>query len=320
MLLNRVTRSSIIRKVAVEVGDMSKEQTQQTLRRVKELFEQKTSINNNKSMTEYTNPGAVENFIYYAVHNGQGQITVDSVGGDVNVKDLADLDQWVNKFYAAYGIPKQYFGYTDDAAGFNGGSSLAITSSVFAKGVSRIKNALIQALSDLISLYLYDRGYKSYINKFTLKMKAILSQEEKDYRENFSNRVSAISSFLSLFSEVDNKERKLKILKSAVKSLNYDENILRILDEEIADAAKQIEEEREKVRQEAEAAATESAQQEANASAEEADDGLTLSPMPENLTNDSNEILTEAADLDDENNLPTPEELDENKDFSNNLN
>lgn len=93
MLLNRVTRSSIIRKVAVEVGDMSKEQTQQTLRRVKELFEQKTSINNNRSMTEYTNPGAVENFIYYAVHNGQGQITVDSVGGDVNVKDLADLDQ-----------------------------------------------------------------------------------------------------------------------------------------------------------------------------------------------------------------------------------
>lgn len=151
-------------------------------------------------------------------------------------------------------------------------------------------------------------------------MKAILSQEEKDYRENFSNRVSAISSFLSLFSEVDNKEHKLKILKSAVKSLNYDENILQILDEEIEDAAKRIEEEREKARQEAEAAATESAQQEADASAEEADDGLTLSPMPENLTNGSNEILTEAADLDDENNLPTPEELDENKDFSNNLN
>lgn len=151
-------------------------------------------------------------------------------------------------------------------------------------------------------------------------MKAILSQEEKDYRENFSNRVSAISSFLSLFSEVDNKERKLKILKSAVKSLNYDENILQILDEEIEDVAKQIEEEREKARQEAEAAAAESAQQEADASAEEADDGLTLSPIPENLTNGSNEILTEAADLDDENNLPTPEELDENKDFSNNLN
>ena len=42
VLLSRVTRSGIVRKVAVEVGDMPKEQVQQTLRRVKELFEQRS--------------------------------------------------------------------------------------------------------------------------------------------------------------------------------------------------------------------------------------------------------------------------------------
>ena len=40
-LLNRITRSSIVRKVGVEVGDMPKEQVQATLRRVKEMMEQK---------------------------------------------------------------------------------------------------------------------------------------------------------------------------------------------------------------------------------------------------------------------------------------
>ena len=110
VLLSRVTRSGIVRKVAVEVGDMPKEQVQQTLRRVKELFEQRSAYVEGGSMSEYTNPSPVENFIYYATHNGQGNITVESVGGDFDPKQLTDLDWWNNKFYASFGIPKQYFG------------------------------------------------------------------------------------------------------------------------------------------------------------------------------------------------------------------
>mgnify|MGYP003300752523 CR=1 FL=1 len=78
---------------------MPKEQVQLTLRRVKELIEQRTAMNTGNSMSEYNNPGPFENNIYFATHNGQGAITVDSIGGDVNVKDLADLDWWNNKFF-----------------------------------------------------------------------------------------------------------------------------------------------------------------------------------------------------------------------------
>ena len=110
VLLNRITRSSILRKVSVEVGDMPKEQVSQVLHRVKDMMENKTAMNKDVGMSEYNNAAPIENFIYFATHNGQGAITVDSVGGDVNVKDLADLDTWINKFYSSYGIPKQYFG------------------------------------------------------------------------------------------------------------------------------------------------------------------------------------------------------------------
>ena len=109
-LLSRITRSGIIRKVGVEVGDMPKEQVQATLRRVKEMFEQKTAYITGGSMAEYNNPGAVENFVYYATHNGIGAITVEAVGGDYDPKQLTDLDWWNNKFYSSFGIPKQYFG------------------------------------------------------------------------------------------------------------------------------------------------------------------------------------------------------------------
>lgn len=72
---------------------MPKTQAQNALRRVKELFEQKSAINTGNGFVEYNNPGPYENNVYTATHNGQGAITVNSIGGDIEVKSLGDLDE-----------------------------------------------------------------------------------------------------------------------------------------------------------------------------------------------------------------------------------
>lgn len=332
VLLNRVTRSSIVRIINTEVGDMPKEQASQVLRRVKELFEQKTAYKAGESMSEYNNPGPMENNIYLTTHNGQGAITVSAVGGDVDVKGLADLDSWVNKFYAGFGIPKAYFGYTDDGAGFNGGTSLSIISSQFAKGVRHLQNALIQMLTDMINLFLINRGLKAYLNNFKLKMTAPVTQEEIDSRDNFNNRATAISSVNSLFGEVEDKTRRLKILKTLVSTLNYGDEIPTILDEEIK-ATKQKEEEAKQAALDAEAeAAKEAAEAEAQTEAPELpevdlstaeepttepESDIDLQPMPDSALEDSlskkgTTPLTEDTDvIIDEDDLPTPDELGE---------
>ena len=46
---------------------MPKEQLQQTFRRVKEMMEQKSALNVGNSMSEYINPGPVENNIYFGL-------------------------------------------------------------------------------------------------------------------------------------------------------------------------------------------------------------------------------------------------------------
>jgi hypothetical protein len=328
-LLNRITRSSIVRKVGVEVGDMSKEQVKQTLHRVKEMLEQKSAVRAGSSMQEYNNPGPMENNIYFATHGGQGNITIEAVGGDVDVKNLADLDYWNNKFYSAYGVPKQYYGWTDDAAGFNGGTSLAILSSEFAKGVKRVQNALIQMVTDAINLFLLNRGLKSYLNNFTLKMKAPLTQEEIDYRSDLSNKVNAISSIQGLFTDVEDKARRLRILKALLGGLNYGDAIFTEIDAEIV----AIEEAEAKAAEEAElegeegeiAEPAESAETAADDTEEDIDLG-TLADLESFNTNGGTEFLTEDqeilnADMSTiltEDDLPSPAELDSEKDFSEN--
>ena len=331
-LLNRITRSSLVRKVGVEVGDMPKEQVQATLRRVKDMMEQKASLNVGNSMSEYNNPGPMENNIYFATHGGQGNITIEAVGGDVDVKNLADLDFWNNKFYSAYGVPKQYYGWTDDAAGFNGGTSLAILSSEFAKSVKRVQNALIQMLTDAINLFLLNKGLKSYLNNFTLKMKAPVTQEEIDYRNEFTNKVNAISNLQSVFTDVEDKARRLRILKTLIASLNYGDEINAEIDAEIAaaeEAAKKAEEEAElegTESVESKDAPTEDLPTEDNSEIDDIND-IDLGSLDalESFGNHSGELLMEDQELNidaamilTEDDLPSPEDLDAEKDFSEN--
>lgn len=331
-LLNRITRSSIVRKVGVEVGDMPKEQVQQVLRRVKDMMEQKSAINVGNSMSEYNNPGPVENNIYFATHGGQGNITVEAVGGDVEVKNLADLDWWNNKFYSSYGIPKQYFGWTDDGAGFNGGTSLTILSSVYAKGVKRVQNAMIQALTDAINLFLLNKGLKSYLNNFTLKMKAPITQEEIDYRADLSNKVNAISSIQSLFTDIEDKPRRLRILKALLTALNYGDALNAEIDAEIAALEEAAEEAAAAENGDAEGGeitdtSADTGGEDSGGTADEGGD-IDLGSLAslESFNSGTGDLLLEDQEADKpaeleiltEDDLPNPSELDSEKDFSEN--
>lgn len=214
MLLNRVTKSAILRVISVEVGDMDKNDVGPHLQGIKALMEQKSAINTGKSFNEYTNPGPIENNIYVPTYNGKGAITTTQVGGDVNISQLPDIEYFQNKFFGAMRIPKQYFGLTDDGAGFNGGQSLSIISSRYAKMVKRIQNAVLQALTDAVNIILIDKGMDNSVNNFTLHMTPPTTQEELDRRDNISSKIGLVGDVMNQLSDVEDKVNKLNALKS----------------------------------------------------------------------------------------------------------
>lgn len=233
VLLNRVTKSSIVRIIGVEVADMPKERVQPHLENIKSLIEQKSAINVGESMSEYTNPGPVENNVYVPTKGGVGAITTQQIGGDVDVKSLADLDYFKNMLYAGLRIPKQYLGDTDDATGFNGGTALSLVSSRYGKAIKRIQNTVVQALTDIVNLMLIDKGLNTYINKFTLHMLTPTTQEEVDRRDNMSNQVGIVRDIMDILSDVEDTVLKLKILKSMLSNVLTDQEVLQIIQEQI---------------------------------------------------------------------------------------
>lgn len=243
LLLNRLTKSSILRVIEVEVADMPKERIGPHLQRIKSLIEQKASITDGNNMSEYTNPGAMENNIYVPTHNGVGAINTQQIGGDVNVKDIADIDYFRNKFYGCMKIPKQFMGDTDDATGFNGGTSLSIVSSRYAKTIKRIQSAMCQALTDAVNILLIDRGLDTYVNKFSIHMQPPVTQEELDKRDNTSSKVQLSSDVMNMVSDLDDEVIKLKILKALLSNAITNTEVIDLIQEQIEDLEAEQEEE-----------------------------------------------------------------------------
>lgn len=229
LLLNRVTKSSTTRIVQVEVGDMDKSMVRPHIQQVKQLFEQKTAIDAHNSMSEYSNPGPMENTVYLPTHEGKGAVSIQDTSGSTDVGKIADIEYFRDKFFGALRVPKQYFGYTDDSAGFDGGKSLSITSSRFARMVKRIQGVITQVITDAINLYLLDKGLTSYINKFSIKMVPPTTQEEIDRREAASNRIRYVQDVIGMLSDVENPAVRLKIVKALLSNVVSDSEVIQLL-------------------------------------------------------------------------------------------
>lgn len=233
VLLNRVTQSSISRIIGIEVGASPKPMVDKHLLGVKRLLEQKSALDVNNSMSEYTNPGPIINNVYVPTRNGKGTITSQTIGGDYDPKSLVDLDYYENLLFGALRVPKQYFGRTDDSAGFSGGQSLAIISSRYAKAIKRIQNVLIQMITDAVNLMCIDKGLDTYVNNFTLKMQAPTTQEEVERRDNTSAKIQLTRDVMDLVDRIDNESDKLKILKSLLSESLTNTEVLDVIQTEI---------------------------------------------------------------------------------------
>lgn len=218
LLLNRLTRSSLIRILEIEVGDMPKKEVNPYLRRVKNLIEQHISMDKSTGKySSYNSPGPIDNVIYVPVKNGKGSININNLGGDVNVRDIVDIDYFNNKRAGALKIPKSYLDSSDgdNSSGFDNGGSLTRLSIRYARTIKRIQTAYIRAITTLLNLFWLDKKL-DYVNKFTVRMTSPSTQEDLERLELLSNQVDLISSIMDLTSSLEGDTQK-KILEMMVK-------------------------------------------------------------------------------------------------------
>ena len=298
-LLNRITQSSVVRIITVDTADMPKEQVQVYLQRLKEKIEQKSALNTDTSLGEYNNPGPIINTIYVPTTNGHGSINVTNLGGDFDPKSLTDIEYFRDQLYGALLIPKQYVGITDDNTGFNGGSALTIISAQFGKTIKEIQALMCQLVTDIINLFLIDRGLNNWVNKFSVRMQTPVTQEEIDKRANMDNRIRYVSDVMQQMSDIEDKVTRLKIQKALLTDVVNDPEVMKYFQEYIDSLEAEQNPSDEGNTEEASFGESEPLPEMPNEEPEE--------PVEEDINEEEKEVLVE--DSTDDDFLPTPEDL-----------
>lgn len=197
LTLSRMSKSAVIRLLQIEIGDAPKPEGENILRRVKNLVEQKMAVNTQTGRTRsYNSPGPIENTIYVPVKGGKGQITTSTIGGDVDIKSIADIEYFQNLKLAALKIPKQYLNF-DSAEGFSNGTSLTKVSSRYAHTIMRIQTAYIKGITNLLNIFFIDKGL-DYVNKFKIRMVSPATVEDAERDDQLNDKINQTRDIIEL--------------------------------------------------------------------------------------------------------------------------
>lgn len=234
VLLNRLSKSAIIRLIQIEVGNTDDDDVQDILKTLRDKISRSRYLDkSNGSYKNQVNPGPLENIIYHATHKGNGVITHSTIGGDVDVKALADIDHFLEKFAMGFPIPVAYIKQkNDDGGGLSAGTSLTKFDARYGRTLKRYQNAYVNGITDLINIYAYKRGISDYINKFNIKMVSPSAVEDNERDEKLKSHAEIIRNIMDIINGEDDaydKITKKQILNYLIQTMLQDTELNDIL-------------------------------------------------------------------------------------------
>lgn len=214
--LERITKASITRVIQVELGDLPESQKKRKLRELKNQIEQQQILNKDAgTLQSRTGAQPLENIIYTTTKNGKGAISSINIGGDVNIGDLADIEDSENKLYGSLLIPKAMLGANMESSGLSNGGSLTEMNTTYARRIKRGQLALINGIETLINIFALAEGLgEKMIGNFQVKLTPIITIEDNRRDELLSTKIRNVNDILALTNNMDavTEELRLKLL------------------------------------------------------------------------------------------------------------
>lgn len=239
VLLERVTKSSITRIIQVELGDLPESKKRQKLQAIKNQIEQQLLLNK-EAGTIQSRAGAqpIENIIYTSTRQGKGAITSVNIGGDVDIGDLADVEDSENKLYGSLLIPKALLGADMDGSGLSNGGSLTEMNATYARRIKRGQLALSSAFKTLINIFALSEGLgDKVVNNFEVKLTPITTIEDNRRDELLQNKIRNVNDILNLFNNMEavDEKTKLDMLINWLSTYLNQQDIVDILNQRLKD-------------------------------------------------------------------------------------
>ncbi len=230
IVANRVTKSALIRILQLEVGDCSPEEEFRLLDQLKRQMEHKLAANTNSgTASSYADPGPLEKIVYTVTRDGKGVINLETLGGDVNIRDIVDLDWYKQKITSITDVSPGNLGQSTDEEGTGGATILTQNNIRLYRKIIGLQHAYSEGIREALNTYFRKNDLEQYCNRFEVKMQPPVGPEDETKSELSSNAVSRANDIIALLESLGVTDSKIKVRAVKGQLDIIDPDIYRIL-------------------------------------------------------------------------------------------
>ena len=236
MMLARLTRSQFYRIFNIDVGNADDRETTRIVKEIRDVVSNSQTIQPKVGINTLSSPMSTGGNLYLTSRNGRNAVTVDTIGNDFNVSEMADLSYFDDAYMAALKVPKQFLGQSEELPSGLGESSLTRLDIRYARTIMRIQKYLSIGIRKLLiwkfNLDNFDNTFQSNnIPNFQICFRQVSSAEaveRAEYLEQQNNRITQLIDILTTIDE-DNKINKYQIIPFLVDNLALPEPLANMI-------------------------------------------------------------------------------------------
>lgn len=233
LLLNRMDQSNYYRIISVNVGgQVYSKSAIQVLNYYRNLFKKVRRVNyDSNGMSSRGNGQQFEVIVPQTTNQG---VSIQNVGGEVDVKALKDLDTQYQKLFAALQLQPSMIGFSEDTPSSLGDSAALTWDKRFAKVCKTASYSAYNALRNLDYLHLRSLGYNVEPNDWKYATVSQTLQDDQEKGETLKVAIENLNQISDAFNKMEAEFDKDYLAKSILGDAlgNYGIDVEKLLSKE----------------------------------------------------------------------------------------
>ena len=204
LLSQYINKTQITRLVKVEVGSANKKETANIIQEIKRSFKV-SRLDLDKAYKEGSKSSTISN-IYIPIRNGKSDTSIETIGGDSDIKEISGLETYLNRLFSAIRVPKEFLGLGD--SGFLD-SSMKKKDLRYARMVTKLQDLLCNLIREMIEYKITKTEFNGDVPEFEIDYTRTSSIEEIEAMEELNNRLgiaTTLADFIGKNPHVDPDE------------------------------------------------------------------------------------------------------------------
>lgn len=142
--------------------------------------------------------------LIFPVWGDANNLTVETLGGETDIRWIADVNKLEDQLITALKVPKQLLaGFSGEGGGgFEGGTALERMDIRFSRQARRVQRSIISGLTRMAQIHLAYQGMDPDLSLFQIHMAETSSAEEVELQDSLGKSVDATRAFYDMLVEM----------------------------------------------------------------------------------------------------------------------